>query len=329
MKKSPFVIILFLSIIISFSCKFRTETLKPKVSGKAGEILLVISEHDWDSDLGNSFSETLSSEKEGLPQPEPIFDLIRVVPDQFSKIFTSHRNILIVNTDRKNIEPRITVSHDQWATPQTVINVYVTNDSSGIDFILQNSGLIIDHFNNAERERVLINYKKYQEANIVRKLKQKYHVSLYVPKGYSMDIDSADFVWLACETPRISQSVLIYFYPYNDPDNFSPDNLIKRRDQFLKRYIKGPVRNTWMTTEDILPPVFKEFKIGNRYFAEIRGLWKLENGFMGGPFVSLSTVDENRQMVVTVDGFVYAPNDDKREFLRQVESILYSLEILE
>ena len=84
-----------------------------------------------------------------------------------------------------------------------------------------------------------------------------------------------------------------------------------------------------MTTEDILPPDYSEFEMEGRYFAKLRGLWKLENGFMGGPFISLSTVDEKRQRIVTVDGYVYAPSEEKREFLRQVESILYSLEIVD
>jgi hypothetical protein len=74
-----------------------------------------------------------------------------------------------------------------------------------------------------------------------------------------------------------------------------------------------------MSTEEMLKPEFREFEIGHRYFAQLRGLWKLENGFMGGPFISLSTVD----------GFVYAPGAKKREFLRQVETILYSLKLQE
>jgi len=62
---------------------------------------------------------------------------------------------------------------------------------------------------------------------------------------------------------------------------------------------------------------------------EIRGLWRVENAFMGGPFVSLSTVDETRNRVVTVEGFVYAPKADKRNLMRQVEAVVYSLQIME
>ena len=47
---------------------------------------------------------------------------------------------------------------------------------------------------------------------------------------------------------------------------------------------------------------------------------------MGGPFVSLITKDEVNNRFVMIDGFVYAPKEDKRELLRQVEAILYTID---
>ncbi len=49
---------------------------------------------------------------------------------------------------------------------------------------------------------------------------------------------------------------------------------------------------------------------------------------MGGPFISLSTFDKERNRIVTVEGFVYAPKFDKRNYLRQVEAILYTLDFV-
>jgi hypothetical protein len=48
---------------------------------------------------------------------------------------------------------------------------------------------------------------------------------------------------------------------------------------------------------------------------------------MGGPFVSLSTVDEERRELITVEGFVYAPQFNKRDYLRELEAIVFSLRI--
>jgi hypothetical protein len=62
----------------------------------------------------------------------------------------------------------------------------------------------------------------------------------------------------------------------------------------------------------------------------MQGLWKMQDGYaMGGPFISLIQLDEKRNKIITVEGFVFAPAHEKRELMRQLEAILYSIEILE
>ena len=327
MKKIPFVFILFTIAILFSSCFSRTETLKPKVSGKAGEVILVISERNWSSESGSTLREILTADIDGLPQPEPLFSLVHVIPDQFAKIFNSHRNIIIINIGPENEKDKISVQQDIWSTPQIVINIKARNEEACLELLKKNSKFLVDRINRAEQERILLNYRKFMEAGIVHSLKDNHHISLVIPKGYRLDVDSSNFVWLASETPLSSQGILIYFYPYTDENTFTPEYLVEKRDRFLKKFVPGPSANTWMATEDLLPPSFKEFELDGKYYSELRGLWKLQNGFMGGPFVSFSTVDELRKRVVTVEGFVYAPSEEKRELLRQVESILFTLKI--
>lgn len=327
MKKIPFVFILITIAIFFSSCFSRTETLKPKVSGNAGEVLIVISEQYWSSETGSVIRGILTTDKSGLPQPEPLFDLVNVSPNQFVKIFNSHRNIILFNIGSENESDKISVQQDIWSTPQIVINIKARNEEACLELMRRNSKYLVDRINRAERERVLINYRKFMEAGIVHSLKDNHQISLVIPKGYRLDVDSANFVWLASETPISSQGILVYFYPYTDEKTFTTEYLVKKRDEFLKKYVPGPNSNTWMATEDLLPPSFKDFELDGRYYTELRGLWKLQNGFMGGPFVSFSTVDESRMRVITVEGFVYAPSEKKRELLRQVESILYTLKI--
>jgi len=327
MKKISHILFLFTIVIFFSSCFSRTETLKPKVSGKAGEVLMVMPEQNWTSEPGGTFRKILTADKNGLPQPEPLFSLIHVIPDQFAKIFNSHRNIIIVNIGPENAKDKIIVQQDLWSTPQIVINIKAGSEEACQELLKNNSDYLIERINRAERERVLMNYRKFMEAGIVHSLKENHHISLVIPKGYRLDVDSTNFIWLASETPTTSQGILVYFYPYTDKNTFTPEYLVEKRNRFLKKYVSGPSPNTWMATEDLLPPSFNEFELDGKYYSELRGLWKLQNGFMGGPFVSLSTVDELRKRVVTVEGFVYAPSEEKRELLRQVESILFTLKI--
>ena len=50
---------------------------------------------------------------------------------------------------------------------------------------------------------------------------------------------------------------------------------------------------------------------------------------MGGPFVSYTFVDERRGKLVTVEGFFYEPNKEKRNALLQLEAIAYSLKFVD
>ena len=61
---------------------------------------------------------------------------------------------------------------------------------------------------------------------------------------------------------------------------------------------------------------------------ETRGLWKILDGeAMGGPFVSLTRLDQVNGRVVTAEAFLYAAGQKKRNALRQIEAILYSLKM--
>ena len=81
------------------------------------------------------------------------------------------------------------------------------------------------------------------------------------------------------------------------------------------------------------PPVSRQVaalrdSVGGFYGIETRGLWKIEDGeAMGGPFVSLTRLDQVNGRVVTAETFLFAAGQKKRNALRQNEAILYSLKM--
>lgn len=338
MKKITHSLLFLFALSTVFSCKPDENALLPKISGAAGEVLLIIDNEKWESSAGEKFNEILTQVQPALPQPEPFFRLLHTSPAGFTNIFRVHRNIIFAKIGSEFQEPKITIQKDQWATPQLVINVQAPNEAEFISLLEESGDQIVDRINQGERERLMDYFKSYQVPAIYNKLKKNHQITLAIPKGYEIATDTTNFIWISSESAQpgqsryafySQQSILIYYYDYRDTNTFTIDYLVNKRNEFLKKYIPGPNPNSYMATEDLLPPIFDEFELNGRYFAEVRGLWKLENGAMGGPFVSLSTVDEERNRVVTVEGFVFAAGLDKREFLRQVESILYTLKVEE
>jgi hypothetical protein len=48
---------------------------------------------------------------------------------------------------------------------------------------------------------------------------------------------------------------------------------------------------------------------------------------MGGPFISFIIDDVKNDRVIHIDGFVYAPQFKKRDYIRQLEAILHSIKM--
>ncbi|MBU0764629.1 MAG: DUF4837 family protein, partial [Bacteroidetes bacterium] len=307
------------------SCNSPDYTL-PNVTGKAGEVVLVIEDNDWNSDVGIKLREVFLEEYPELPQSEPCFDLVNIPVKAFTSIFKTHRNLVLLDISSKHDRASVKAKQNVYARPQTVVTIAAPDRAAAASLLAEKKVFLQDLIANAERQRIIENYKTYEVRSLREDLEKKHHLSLYFPKGYSPGPDSLQFVWITYETPITSQGVFVYYYEYTDTNIFNLDTLINIRDSVLKNFVPGPLPNTYMQTErENDRPVFTEYYLNGRYIAEIRGLWRVEGDYMGGPFISFSTVDEKRNRVVTVEGYVYAPKYEKRNYLRQVEAILHTL----
>ncbi|UCH13708.1 MAG: DUF4837 family protein [Bacteroidales bacterium] len=311
-----------------FCCTGDKQPLLPSISGKAGDVTIVINKAEWNTEVGEEFRRIFDSSYEMLPQYEPVFDVINVTHSAFGNVFKSQRNIVITEISPSNKKPGIKVRRDVWAKPQIVIDIYAGNDDALVSLLKGNDKKIITLLDEMERKRLMDVYRRNQDQYIVQKIRKKHNVSVIIPKGYKLDVDSADFAWISVEEGEITQNILIYHYDYTDDSTFTSDYLIAKRDEFLKKYVSGTIQGSYLTTEKEFKPIFSEYSLrGERYVAELRGLWRMEEGIlMGGPFVNITTLDEKRNRVVTVEGFVFAAGHKKRNFMRQIEAIVYSFD---
>ena len=74
-------------------------------------------------------------------------------------------------------------------------------------------------------------------------------------------------------------------------------------------------------------PQLKVVEINGRKWIELRGFWDVENDFMGGPFVSYTTIDAASGNIVTLDCYVHSPKYGKRNFLRPLEHLVHLIKI--
>lgn len=313
--------------LISCSDAKRKEALLPNISGKAGEVIVVIDKGQWEGAVGTVLRDSLACECPFLPQSEPLYTLVDVAPNGFTQMFQIHRNIIIVNIKADVTEPGVVFKNDVWARPQCVIRINAADSDTAVQLIKENSRNMTAVLEQAERDRVIANTKKYEELSLAPVVTEMLGGSPHFPSGYKLKKKTEDFIWIEYQPQYVTQGILIYKYPVTEGEQMMDlDNILENSNRMLMNNVPGMFDNTFMTISDFARPSIEYKKYKGLDFAEIRGFWEVENDFMGGPFVSHAFYSKDGKDVIVLQGFVYAPKYDKRQYLRQVESIIYSFE---
>ncbi|MCF0173110.1 MAG: DUF4837 family protein [Bacteroidales bacterium] len=316
---------LLLATLLLTGCK-SGETILPAISGKAGEVAIVSSKTEWETEPGSTLRTILGESFPFLPQAEPMYDLFNVPPQAFNKLFKVHRNIIYIDTEATYSESKVHILKDVWATPQVVIRIEAPNADEARRMVEENIPLIISALEKAERDRVISNAKAYENPQVRAAVHEMISGSPYFPKGYTLKKADDNFLWIACETNFTIQGILIWKYPYISSMQLTPVALAAMRDEVTKAQIPCTTENSYMILNPVLEPDFRTLQYNKREFVEMRGLWEAYNDFMGGPCVSHTFFSRDGSELITMDAFVYAPKYNKREYLKQVEALLYSFE---
>jgi len=316
-----------LATLFLFSCGSDSTVMHKNITGKAGELVVVISKNSWEGTPGKLIRETLAQSHIGLPQDEPLFDVIDIPHAAFKDIFKSTRNIIQTNISADVTTPGISFTDDVWAYPQATVKIRAKNAAQFEELFNKNREKILSYFLMAEKERITMNYSKIFEKGVYNVLNNDFGVTMKVSPGFVIAEQKKDFLWFKYETPEISQGIIVYTFPYVSDSAFTVNYQLPIRDSLLKSNVPGPLDGSYMTTEKLFEQTYNVFKHNGNYASEMRGLWRVQNDFMGGPYIALSELDAANQRVITAYAYVYAPSKDKRNYLRQVEAMIYSLKL--
>jgi hypothetical protein len=302
--------------------------LLPNVSGTAGEVLVVMDNFNWKNKSGEIIRKTLEQEYPALTQPEPLFDLIHITAGAFDNIFQIHRTVLMVTVDQEVKEPDLRYNENVWARPQLVVRMEAPDSYALEELLKKENENILRNILSYDRKRIQDVYNDSKDPEI-RNIVSNFNISLAIPRGYNIDLQNDEFASFSIETAKTSQVLFVYQYPLEGQAELQTDDIISKRNEFLRKYTRGTRADSYITTTELFPPQTYDIVKDGHEFVELRGWWELHNGYMGGPFVSHSTIDKKRNKVVVVEGYVYNPNNRKRNMMRQLEAIIYSMKLIE
>lgn len=348
MKKKVFILVpsLIILLICFYSCSKKEGSILndklakeenpknlPSSGGKTLEMILVIPNKIYKGELKDSIGDYFLKACPGIVQREPLFDIVQMDKKQFSnsEMFQKHRNVLIIDYSEKNKENAIFQNLDYKSFPQAYFQIISNNKDSLYYMIRRYASTIIFKYYENEHRRFSYAFKRLENTEASKKLKTTFKFSMVFSSEYSIAIFNDEFAWLKKDyisnTKQKTLNIMVYKTPYLGESMFKEENIIDLRNKVAKKYIKGPTPDSYMGTENRFPYSRKIVNINGLILIETRGLWRLFNDFMGGSFINYCFLDKKNNQFIMIDCFLYSPNQNKRDELMQLESIVYSLKI--
>lgn len=356
-KISYFGILLFFSLFWVGCSSEMTPSLNPSPTafGSSNQIVVIADKNVWEGALGDTFRFYFSSAYPILPQPEPIFDLKHFTPEELDadpyrkelRTFLVLGNLqdpssttsAMIEKDlgaenirraKEDVSFHTTVGRDKWAKDQLLIYLFGPNENQLTENIKSSFPAIAKKVNQVDRKRIESTvYLSGENKNYSEEIRGKLGIDIRIPSDYAVAVDDQNFAWLRKETEFVSHNLMLYKIPYSNKEQLTKEGLKKIRDQLGKRYVSSELENTYMKINDIDLPMLTELvTISGNYAVEARGIWEIENDYMGGPFISYLILNEKTNELIFVDGFIFAPGKGKRKYMQYLEHIFSSIKIV-
>lgn len=296
----------------------------PESTGKLGEVIIVADDQAWESGGLNVLNQAMKREVEGLPQSEPQFKSVQIDPSEFSRIFRTTRNIILIEKTERDT---VFWTNDKYARDQLVLNIGYSGVESAVEMLGKRANEFADYFYIRELDRLKEAHKLARDKGIGSTIKTKFGVELYIPMDFRINQEEEGFIWLIRNKRDIQQG--IFLYEAQSDGGIDPiSSALAYRDSITERYILGELENTYMQLEMRYSPITEVGEKDGVFRTQMLGLWRMENDFMGGPFVNYTFFDDANGRVLGIDGYVYSPGTDKRNLMWELRAILESAQLV-
>lgn len=300
--------------------KSKTEIL-PRSNGSHAEMLALVKDELYSGATGEQVLKLFASEQDGLPQPEPLFKVMRAEPQKANSLLKRNKSILLVEQSDSS---HVTIVKDIWARPQIVATVSAPTDETIAALLKEHGPTIVERFQEHDRKKMRAVLYKSRMRKLPDAIKSLGIKSMILTEGFKQTLDRENLKIFKNKALRTDQYMIMYNEPMRE-GVVSGEEIIRSRDSIGKNFVEGYRDNSYMATEMYIPPVQKIVEIGNMFAVETRGLWKTVGDFMGGPFLSYTIYDEANDQIIVVEGMVYGPDSKKRNVLFELEVMMRSI----
>lgn len=323
---------ILLPLLLSFffiTCKDgKKVTYKPQSIGAINTLAVVMDSRLWEGPVGDKIREKFAAPSIGLIWDEPIFSIDHMPRSVFTGPTRHRRSVLFVNLDTLDVAQ---IQTDTYATPQRIGVIKGESEEQLISNIEAGADRLIAAYKDLELQE---SQKRFlRSLNKEKDLEEEFGISMRIPSIYKVGMREENFIWIDRQIPRGTMNIIAYTMPSGSFANDSTlaRDIVSMRDSIGQKYIPGPdIPNkvTYMVTEKIFAPYVYVTRIKDRKAIEVRGTWEVMNYPMAGPFQTYIIDDPDRDRMLVIEGFTFAPATNKRDYMFELEAILKSIRFL-
>lgn len=290
-------------ILLLSSCSEGDKTL-PHSTGANSEVIFVVADVLWESQIKDLVSNSFGSSIQGLNQNETAFRVVQVNHSEFKSILKTHKNIVIIAKDVMQSSQQ-----NKWAYNQLVSQLNWQENTKETQVYLNKLKVIYEQ---KELKAIRKSFAKISQKNNEELLNNNFGIEVIIPKEYKVIYNSDSIFWATFNPPKSEEIKNMLSFSFTPYSTNLQEEVLQKTDSVFAKYLEGEKIGSFVRIEPQYPPYYND----NIY----RGLWKLEKGFMGGPFLIKTYFIENK-VVVNV-GLIFAPQSRKRNFIKELEAIL-------
>ena len=294
---------LFFAFLFLVSCSDELKTL-PSSTGSLSEIIFVVEDALWEQEISPLVLKTFGAPIQGINQIEASYRIIQINYSEFKSLLKTHKNIVL-------IAPNITESSqkNKWAKDQLAFQL---NWSKNITATLEKLKKVKSIFEINEIQKIKLSILKTSNKKATDNIKENFNIDVIIPNEYLVNKDTSSLFWATYNPPKMEEIKHLFVFSFKSSTANLQEEVLEKTDSIFSSYLLGSPKESYVKIEPLYPPLFND----NIY----RGLWKLENGFMGGPFL-IKTYFIDNKIIVTV-GLIFAPQSRKRNYIKTLEAIL-------
>ena len=307
--------------------------------GDDDAIIVVCDPEEWaalEADLRAVFEEVVVT-----PQPEPVFRVVHITPDAF-RLYTKWYNLVaLAPLDSEGDGTRLVSGmlapdalagvaegryfvferRNEFARGQ-VMMVLAGPDAGALrENLRQNVEPLRLPFYEQRRDAVHNRlFGRADASDVSALLEERYGWRLQLPAGFvrAQELPDSNLVWLRRFDP--DQFILVWWIDAMTDAALTPEWLLQKRREILHRHANGmEVVDQFLTTDRV--------RLGRFDAIRWRGLWRIPEKVLGGPFACYGIYDAERRRIFMIDVAVFAPDREKVPLILEMEVIMETFRV--